>query len=97
MVSRPAARKDGWTPEQEVEMRVWSFLVVRSRREQFLAQYVVREYRRGRALQDVLADPYVRNRSTPEERSRLLERPELVAAIGEQAIADLNVALAGAR
>ena len=67
-----------------------------SRREQYLTQYVLREYARGRSLRDVLEDPYVRNRSTPEERARLLERPEVVAAIGEQAVADLRRSLASA-
>lgn len=68
----------------------FAFLFVSTRREQYLAQYVLREYARGRSLKDVFADPYVRNRSTPEERARLLERPELVAAIGEQTLADLR-------
>jgi hypothetical protein len=60
--------------------------------DDFLAQYVLREYARGRALQDVLNDPYVRNRSTAEERRRLLERPEVVGAIGRQTVADLQLA-----
>jgi hypothetical protein len=72
-------------------------LFVRSRREDYLAQYVLREYARGRSLQDVLRDPYVRNRSTPEERARLLERPDVIATIGEQTVADLKLALAGVR
>jgi len=69
----------------------FAFLFVSSRREQYLTQYVLREYARGRSLRDVLEDPYVRNRSTPEERARLLDRPELVAAIGEQTLADLRL------
>lgn len=77
----------------------FAFLFVSSRREEYLVQYVLREYGRGRILSDVLMDPYVRNRSTPEERARLLERPDVVAAIGERALADLRVGLeaAGAR
>jgi hypothetical protein len=71
----------------------FAFLFASSRREQYLAEYVVRECARGRSLEDVLDDPYVRNRSTPAERGRLLERPEIVAAIGEQATADLKRAL----
>ncbi len=78
-------------------MGIFSFLFARSRREQYLTQYVLREHARGRPLREVLEDPYVRNRSTPEERARLLEQPEVVAAIGEQAAADLQFALAGAR
>lgn len=68
----------------------FAFLFVRSRREQYLVRYVLREYRRGRSLRDVLDDPYVRARSTPQERARLLDQPEVVAAIGEQAVADLR-------
>jgi hypothetical protein len=68
----------------------FAFLFVSTRREQYLARYVLREYARGRSLDDVLADPYIRNRSTPAERARLLERPELVAAIGEHAVAELR-------
>ena len=74
----------------------FAFLFVSSRREEHLAQFVLREYARGRSLSDVLDDPYLRNRSTPEERARLLERPEVVAAIGEQAVTDLRAALAAA-
>jgi hypothetical protein len=74
----------------------FAFLFGSTRREQYLAQYVLREYARGRPLSDVLADPYVRNRATPEQRARLLEEPELVAAIGEQVTADLKRALASA-
>jgi hypothetical protein len=64
----------------------FSFLFATSKREQYLAQYVIRECRRGRALEDVLDDPYVTNRSTAEQRARLLERPEVIAAIGGQSV-----------
>jgi hypothetical protein len=73
----------------------FGFLFVTSRREQYLAQYVVREYARGRSLQEVLDDPYIRNRTTPSERARLVERPEVIAAIGEQAVSDLTLAPVG--
>jgi hypothetical protein len=61
-----------------------------SRRENFLARYVLREHARGRSLAEILEDSYVRNRSTPEERARLLDLPEVVAALGEHALADLR-------
>ena len=64
-----------------------------STREEYLARYVLREHARGRAFEDILADPYVRNRSTPEERSRLLERPEVVAALGGDAVGELTAGL----
>jgi hypothetical protein len=68
----------------------FAFLFVGSRGEQYLARYVLREYARGRSVREILDDPYVRNRTTPAERARLLERPEIVAAIGEQTLADLR-------
>jgi hypothetical protein len=64
-----------------------------SRREQYLEHYVLREYERGRSFDEILEDAYVRNRSTPEERRRLLDRPELVAALGDHALAELRVSL----
>jgi hypothetical protein len=66
-----------------------------NRREQYVERYVLREHRKGRPLAEVLEDPYVRTWSTPEERARLLERPHVVAAVGNQAIADLRAAVAG--
>lgn len=68
----------------------FSFLTASSRREQYVARYVIRECGSGRALEDVLTDSYVRNRVTPEEQARLLERPEIVAAIGEQTVAEMR-------
>jgi hypothetical protein len=77
-------------------MRDWrnplAALFARPRREEYLAQYVIRECSRGRALADVLMDRYVLNRSTAEERARLLERPDVVAAIGTSVIAELRAA-----
>lgn len=60
----------------------------RSRREDYLARYVVREHSRGRRLDEILEDPYIRNRTTTAERARLLDRPEVVAALGRQAESD---------
>jgi hypothetical protein len=80
-------------------MRVWlrgrspfAFLFATTKREQYLEQYVLREHKRGRPFADILDDAYVRNRSTQEERARLLDRPEVVAAIGEHALAELRLA-----
>jgi hypothetical protein len=59
----------------------FAFAFGRSRREQYLEQYVVREHARGRPLEEILSDPYVRNRTTTVERARLLDSPEVVAAV----------------
>ena len=61
-----------------------------SRREDFLARYVLREHARGRPLDEIFDDPYVRNRSTPEDRRRLLDAPEVVAALGANALDELR-------
>jgi hypothetical protein len=66
------------------------FLFGSSRQEEFLARYVLREHARGRTLAEIFDDPYVRNRSTPEERARLLERPEVVAAVGDGVLEELR-------
>ena len=48
-----------------------------------MAQYVIREHDRGRALREILEDKYVVNRlRSPEQRARLLDRPEIVHAVG---------------
>ncbi len=56
-------------------------------KEESLAAYVVREHRLGRSLDDILDDPYLKNRCSDEQRLRLLERPEVIRAIGEDTAA----------
>ena len=58
-----------------------------NRSEAAVAQYLIREHHRGRGLDEILGDPYVTNRCTPQQVSRLLDRPEVVHAIGEDTIA----------
>ena len=65
----------------------FSFLFTRSSKEERLAAYVVREHERGRSLAEILEDPYIRNRATPQERARLLDRPEVIHALGEGTVA----------
>ena len=48
-----------------------------------LAAYVIREHRAGRPLQEILDDPYLKNRATDEQRLRLLDRPDVIRAVGE--------------
>jgi hypothetical protein len=62
---------------------LFSFLFQRSSQEERVAQYVLREHARGRALREVMADHYVVNRlQSPDQRARLLDRPEIVHAFG---------------
>ncbi|HEU6444296.1 MAG TPA: hypothetical protein VFL61_04490 [Gaiellaceae bacterium] len=64
----------------------FSFLFTRSSGEDRIAQYVIREHGRGRPLAEILEDPYIRNRTTPQERARLLDRPEVVRALGHDVV-----------
>jgi hypothetical protein len=58
-------------------------LFATTKRDQYLERYVLREYRKGRPVAEILEDPYIRGWSTPEEREKLLERPNVISAIGE--------------
>jgi len=64
----------------------FSFLFTRSSQEERLAAYVIREHDRGRSLDEILDDRYLINRTTPTQRQRLLDRPEVIRAIGDDAI-----------
>ncbi len=66
----------------------FSFLFARPSVEDRLAAYVIREHERGRPLAEILEDPYIQNRATPQQRERLLDRPEIVHALGQTAIAE---------
>ena len=66
----------------------FSFLFARPQKEELVAEYIVREHHRGRALDDILDDPYVTNRCSPDQVSRVLEQPEVVHAIGEDIVAE---------
>jgi hypothetical protein len=74
---------------------VFSFLGTRSTQEGRVAAYVVREHDRGRSLDDILADPYVRNRCSAAEIARLLDRPDIVKAIGDDMAAEAKASLPG--
>jgi hypothetical protein len=61
----------------------FSFLFTTSSQEDRVAAYLIREHERGRSLSEILDDPYVKNRVTPREIDRVLERPELIRALGD--------------
>ena len=75
----------------------FSFLFTRSTAEDRVAGYVIREHGRGRALGEILEDRYVQNRLTPRQRLRLLDRPELIQALGDETIEDSRRELEAAR
>ena len=64
----------------------FSFLWSRTQSEERVAQYVIREHHRGRPLQAILEDHYVTNRLSAEQIERLLDRPDVVHALGESLV-----------
>ena len=71
----------------------FSFLWSRTQTEERIAQYVIREHHRGRPLHDILEDHYVTNRLSPEQIKRLLDRPDVVHALGENLVNETKSAL----
>ena len=62
--------------------------------EDALVRYVVREVELGRTLAEVFEDPYVTNRATATDRMRLMERREVIDAVGEDVLESLRTQLA---
>ena len=71
----------------------FSFLSSRTQSEERIAQYVIREHHRGRPLHDILEDHYVTNRLTTEHIKRLLDRPDLLHALGEGPVSETKSTL----
>ncbi len=65
-------------------------------KDEALAGYIVREHRLGRSIDEILEDRYLKNRATDEQRLRLLERPEVIRAIGEDTAATARERARGA-
>ena len=66
----------------------FSFLFAGSSKEERIAAYVIREHDRGRSLSEILDDPYIRNRATEREVARLLDRPEVIEALGHATVGE---------
>ena len=73
----------------------FSFLFTRNSAEEVVSAYLLREHAQGRTIAEIVTDPYVHNRLSPEQTRRLLDRPELIRAIGEQDIAAARATLSG--
>jgi hypothetical protein len=71
----------------------FSFLWSRTQTEERIAQYVIREHHRGRPLHEILEDHYVTNRLSSEQIKRLLDRPDVVHALGESLVDETKSAL----
>ena len=75
----------------------FSFLFAKSSSEERIAAYIIREHDRGKAIDDILDDPYIRNRMTEQEVARVLERPDVLRAIGDDMVEAGRAALAQMR
>jgi hypothetical protein len=71
----------------------FSFLFARSSQEDRVAAYVIREHDRGRNLEEIMEDPYVRNRLTPQQRARLLDRADVIRSVGDDLAASARSAI----
>jgi hypothetical protein len=72
----------------------FSFLFPGSAKEDRVATYVIREHANGRSLEEILQDHYVQNRLTPQQQARLLDRPDIVQAIGADTVASARSTVA---
>ncbi|MBY0397245.1 MAG: hypothetical protein K2X91_12385 [Thermoleophilia bacterium] len=63
-----------------IQDEVRKLITSESAKHKRLIEYVVRQLRGGRHLEQVLEDPYVTNRLSPLDRRALLEEPEVVEA-----------------
>ena len=70
----------------------FAFLFARSQKEDLVAEHVIREHHRGRSLADILTDAYVTNRLTPDKFDRILDRPEVLQAFGDDIVAQQRAA-----
>jgi hypothetical protein len=75
----------------------FSFLFVRSRKEEVCAEHLIREHHRGRSLDDILQDAYITNRLSPEQSQRLLDRPDVLHAFGDDLVAAHRAAANGGK
>jgi hypothetical protein len=71
----------------------FSFLFASKESEERVAVYLIREHKRGRSLAEIVEDPYVRNRCSEREVARVLERPEVIHALGDDIVAEQIQAL----
>ena len=67
--------------------RALLFLLSRTQGEELAAEHVIHEHHGGRPLNEILQDAYVTNRCSKQQIARLLDRPEIVHAVGEDMIA----------
>jgi hypothetical protein len=85
-ITRSGAKIDAVLKDSSWLRNPFSFLFAKSSAEERVCAYLIREHERGRALEEILQDRYVQNRLTPAQQSRLLDRPELIHALGHDTV-----------
>ncbi|HXR11693.1 MAG TPA: hypothetical protein VN770_05315 [Gaiellaceae bacterium] len=73
----------------------FSFLFTKPSAEEHVVAYVLREHGSGRRLEEILQDPFVQNRLSPEQQQRMLARPDVIHVLGEQDVEAARAALSG--
>jgi hypothetical protein len=73
----------------------FAFLFARSRKEDVVAEYLIREHHQGRTLAEILNDAYVTNRLSPAQVQRLLDRTDVLQAVGDDMVAAHRAARVG--
>lgn len=68
----------------------FAFLFTRPQKEELVAEYIIREHHEGRSLDDILRDAYVTNRVNEAQIGRIVERPEVIHALGEDVISSFK-------
>jgi hypothetical protein len=73
----------------------FSFLFTRTSMEDQVIAYLTREHARGRRASEIMQDRYIQNRLSPQQQARLLDRPEVVHALGEHDVDAARQSLTG--
>ncbi len=76
-----------------IQDEVRKLITSESAKHKRLIEYVVRQLRGGRHLEQVLEDPYVTNRLSPLDRRALLEEPEVVEAAHDEVLQRMRAQL----
>jgi hypothetical protein len=58
-------------------------------REERLIKFILNELQKGRSFDEVMADPYVVNRTNEEDRAHMLENPAILEGIEDQLAGEL--------
>ena len=64
-----------------------AFLFPGSHKEELVAEHIIREHHKGRSLNEILDDAYVKNTIPEDKINKVLSRQDVIQAVGEDTIA----------